>query len=58
MAYKLVCAETGAKCPFEVVSSTRDELMEHVKVHAQMAHPEMAKNPPSPEMIGKMIHEV
>lgn len=58
MAYKLVCAETGAKCPFEVVSSTRDELMEHVKVHARMAHPEMAQNPPSPEMIGKMIHEV
>jgi predicted small metal-binding protein len=58
VAYKLVCAETGAKCPFEVVSSTRDELMEHVKVHARMAHPEMASNPPSPEEIGKMIHEV
>ena len=58
MAYKLVCAETGAQCPFEVVSSTRDELMEHVKVHARMAHPEMASNPPSPETVNKMIHEV
>ena len=58
MAYKLVCAETGAKCPFEVVSSSREELMEHVKVHAGMAHPEMAKNPPSPEMIEKLIHNV
>ncbi len=58
MAYKVVCAESGAKCPFEVVSSTRDELMEHVKIHAKMAHPEMEKNPPSPEMVSKMIHEV
>ena len=58
MAYKLVCAETGAKCPFEVVSSTRDELMQHVQVHAKMAHPEMANNPPSPEMIEKLIHQV
>jgi predicted small metal-binding protein len=58
MAYKLVCAESGAKCPFEVVSDTRDELMAHVQVHAKMAHPEMANNPPSPEMIEKMIHQV
>jgi len=58
MAYKLVCAETGAKCPFEVVSSSREELMEHVKVHASMAHPEMASNPPSPEMIEKLVHNV
>jgi predicted small metal-binding protein len=58
MAFKLVCAETGAKCPFEVVSATRDELMEHVKVHAKMAHPEMANNPPSPQTIEKLIHQV
>lgn len=58
MAYKLVCAETGAKCPFEVVSSTRDELMQHVQIHAKMAHPEMASNPPSPETVEKLIHQV
>lgn len=58
MAYKLVCAETGAKCPFEVVAPTQDELMEHVRVHAKMAHPEMAANPPSPEMIAKLVHNV
>jgi len=58
MAYKMVCAETGAKCPFEVVSSTRDELMQHVAIHAKMAHPEMASTPPSPEMLEKLIHEI
>lgn len=58
MALKLVCAETGAKCPFEVVAQTREELMQHVQIHAQMAHPEMAKNPPPPQMIEKLIHQV
>lgn len=58
MAYKLVCAETGAKCPFEVTTENRDELMQHVQIHAKMAHPEMASNPPSPQMIEKLIHQV
>ena len=58
MAYKLVCAETGATCPFEVQTETKEELMQHVMVHAQMAHPEMAANPPSPEMIAGLIHQV
>jgi predicted small metal-binding protein len=58
MAYKLVCAETGAKCPFEVITDSKSELMEHVAVHAKAAHPEMAANPPSPEMMEKLIHQV
>jgi len=58
MAYKLVCAETGAKCPFEVTTSTKDELMAHVATHAKMAHPEMASNPPTPAMIEQLIHNV
>lgn len=58
MAYKLVCAETGAKCPFEVVTESKDELMQHVAIHAKMAHPELASNPPSPELIEKLIHQV
>jgi predicted small metal-binding protein len=58
MALKMACAETGAKCPFEVVADTKEELMQHVGIHVNMAHPEMAKNPPSPDMIAKLIHEV
>ena len=58
MAFKLVCADTGAKCPFEVVSATREELMEHVMVHARTAHPEMAATPPPPQMIDKLIRQV
>ena len=58
MPFKLVCAETGAKCPFEVVAATREELLQHVAIHARMAHPEMAAKPPSPEMLEKFIHLV
>ncbi len=58
MALNLKCADSGAKCPFEVTADTMDELMEHVKVHAAHAHPDMVKNPPSPEQIKAMIHKV
>ncbi len=42
MAYTLRCADTGADCPGNFTTSTRDELMQHVTMHAQTAHPEMA----------------
>lgn len=58
MAFMLRCADTGAKCPFEVTTSTKEELMQHVGVHAKAAHPEMAAKPPSPETIEKLIHTV
>jgi predicted small metal-binding protein len=58
MAYQMACAETGADCPFEVKTKTKEELMSHVMTHAKMAHPEMASKPPSPEMIEKLIHQV
>ncbi len=57
MAFKMACAETGAKCPFVVITDTREELMQHVAIHAKMAHPEM-KTPPSPEAMEKLIHKV
>ena len=58
MAFILRCADGGAKCAFQVTAETKEELMEHVKVHAAYAHPELAKNPPTPEVIQSMIHEV
>ena len=58
MALKLACVETGMKCSFEAVAATKEELMQHVGVHVNMAHPEMAKDPPPPEMIARLIREV
>jgi predicted small metal-binding protein len=57
MAFKMACAETGANCPFEVQTETRDEILQHVAIHAQVAHPEMTK-PPTPEQIDQLIHVV
>jgi predicted small metal-binding protein len=56
MAYQLTCADTGAKCPFSVTTESRDELIEHVKIHARVAHADMA--PPSPEVVQKLIKNV
>ncbi len=58
MALMLKCADSGAKCPFEVTADTMEELMEHVKVHAKHSHPELAKTPPSPEQLKAMVHTV
>ncbi len=59
MAVMLRCADGGAKdCPFEVKTDSERELMEHVKVHMKSSHPELAKNPPSPEQMKAMIRKV
>lgn len=58
MAVMLRCADGGADCPFEVKTETEKELMEHVKIHMASSHPELAKNPPSPEKLKAMIHTV
>jgi predicted small metal-binding protein len=41
MAYSLRCADTGADCPGAFTTQTEAELMEHVKLRAAQAHPEM-----------------
>lgn len=41
MAYSLRCADTGNDCPGEFRTKTEDELMQHVQLHAQTAHPDM-----------------
>jgi predicted small metal-binding protein len=58
MAYKLACADTGAKCPFVVITEQKEELAQHVGVHTKFSHPEMAAAPPPPEMIEKLIQVV
>ena len=56
MAYSISCADSGASCPGSFTTETKEELMEHIKIHAQTAHPEM--QPPPPDVIGSLIKEV
>lgn len=41
MPYSIRCADSGADCPGEFRTETEDELMSHVQLHAQTAHPDM-----------------
>ena len=51
MTYSLTCADTGANCPGSFTTENQDELMEHVMLHAQRAHPELVGN----EQLGAMV---
>ncbi len=37
-AYTFVCRDTGADCPGSFTIESRDELIEHVQLHARKAH--------------------
>jgi len=41
MPYSLRCADTGIVCHGAFTTETEDELMQHVQMHAQTAHPDM-----------------
>ena len=56
MAYQVSCADSGADCAGSFTTETREELMEHIKIHAQHSHPEMEM--PPQETINAMIKEV
>ena len=58
MAYSLTCADTGASCPGAFTTEGKDELVEHVMLHAQHAHPELVGNPDAGAMIQTLIKAV
>lgn len=39
MAHSLACADTGADCPGNFTTESKEELVKHVELHAQEAHP-------------------
>jgi predicted small metal-binding protein len=45
MAYSFACASLGAPCPGSFTTETKDELLEHVSLHAAKNHPDLAGNP-------------
>ena len=58
MAFSLACADTGADCPGAFTTESKEELMEHVQMHAQRAHPDLAKNPELGSMVQPRIKQV
>lgn len=41
MPFSIRCADSGADCPNIFTTETEAELLDHVKVHAAAAHPEL-----------------
>jgi predicted small metal-binding protein len=39
MAYTMACRDSGVDCPGEFTTETKEELIKHVQLHAQQAHP-------------------
>jgi len=58
MAFSLACADTGADCPGSFTTEGKDELVEHVILHARTAHPELAANPELGSMVQTLIKQV
>jgi len=58
MAYSLTCADTGASCPGSFTTQSKDELLEHVQLHAERAHPEIVGNAEAAAMIPTLIKTV
>ena len=58
MAYAVRCADTGAECPAAFTTETEDELMQHVQMHASVAHPDMAVTPETVEQVKGLVRKV
>ncbi len=55
MPFSIRCADSGADCPGIFTTETEAELLDHVKVHAAAAHPELEMTAETRELIRGLI---
>ena len=55
MTYSIRCADSGADCPGAFTTESEDELMRHVQMHAQVAHPDMELTPETVAQIKSLV---
>lgn len=58
MPKSLRCADSGMDCPGEFTTDTEDELMQHVTLHAGIAHPDLEVTPEFAEKIRELVRTV
>lgn len=58
MAYSFACADSGADCPGSFKTESKEELLEHLDLHVQRAHPDLAGNAEMAAAIPGMIKQV
>ena len=56
MAHKISCADAGENCPGEFTCESKDELVEHAKIHMERSHADMEL--PPPDKIDDLIRTV
>ncbi len=55
MAYAVTCADTGADCPGHFATETKEELMDHLKIHIDASHPGLDLPAEQAEALVKVI---
>jgi predicted small metal-binding protein len=59
MAKSLKCADLGmADCPGSFTVETEEELMQHVQMHASVAHPDLEITPETSEQMKAVVKTV
>ena len=59
MAKSLACVDMGmADCPGSFTVETEDELMQHLQIHAAVAHPDLEVTPEKAEQMKAMAKTV
>ncbi len=58
MAYSFVCKDAGFDCPGAFTVDTEDELMQHLQMHAGVAHPDLDMTPDTVRQIKSVIKKV
>jgi predicted small metal-binding protein len=53
MAYSIRCADLGTDCPGSFTTETKEELIKHVELHANEAHPDIDLRPEQVEALVK-----
>ncbi len=55
MPFSIRCADSGATCPAVFTTETEHELMDHVRMHAAAAHPDLEMNAETQAMILALV---
>ena len=57
MAATMVCADLSGQCPAVFTTDDGEELLEHVALHAQRAHPDLELTPEVVEQAKSLIRQ-
>lgn len=58
MAFSFKCADAGGSCPGAFQTESREEVLQHIQMHAQSAHPEMKAGPQELQQLAQMVKQV